>query len=140
MNNANSSEVFFPPYCHIYGLSTVVLLGMFVGNYTLGIPAFDFELFCEQMSKHKATWAHIVPPVALLLASSVVSDKYDLSSLEYIVIAAAPLKPALQSRLKARFPNATVLQGYGLSECSPGESLFWAFKTFVLALLEVVQD
>lgn len=123
MANATSSEVFFPPYCHIYGLSTIVLLGMFVGNFSLGIQAFDFELFCSRMMKHKATWAHIVPPVALLLASSEIIDNYDLSSLRYIVVAAAPLKPALQSRLKARFPNAIVLQGYGLSECSPGESV-----------------
>lgn len=120
MANATSSEVFFPPYCHIYGLSTVVLLGMWFGNFTLAIPAFDFETFCSQMARVKATWAHIVPPVALLLASSDVIDRYDLSSLRYIIVAAAPLKPALQERLKARFPDATVLQGYGLSECSPG--------------------
>jgi 4-coumarate--CoA ligase len=75
------------------------------------------------MSKHKVTRAHIVPPVALLLASSKVSDKYDISSLKYIAIATASLMPALQSRLKAGLPNTTVLQGYGLSECSPSESL-----------------
>jgi 4-coumarate--CoA ligase len=120
MANGTSSEVFFPPYCHIYGLSTVVLLGMWMGNFTLGIPAFDFETFCRQMARVRATWAHIVPPVALLLASSEIIEKYDLSSLRYIIVAAAPLKPALQTRLKARFPMATVLQGYGLSECSPG--------------------
>lgn len=134
MTNAKSNEISLPPYCHIYGLSTVILLGIFVGNYSLGIPAFDFEVFCEQR-KHKATWAFIVPPVALILASFNVSDKYDFSGLKYTVIAVAPLKPALQSRLKARFPNATVLQGYRLSECSPDDSLFWAFQALVLALL-----
>jgi 4-coumarate--CoA ligase len=120
MANGTSSEVFFPPYCHIYGLSTIVLLGMWMGNFTLGIPAFDFETFCGQMARVRATWAHIVPPVALLLASSDIIERSDLISLRYIIVAAAPLKPALQRRLKARFPQATVLQGYGLSECSPG--------------------
>jgi 4-coumarate--CoA ligase len=121
--NANSSEIFFPQYRPIHGLTTVVLLEMLVGNRSLGIPAFDFEFFCEQMSKHKVTRAHIVPPVALLLASSKVSDKYDISSLKYIAIVTASLMHALQSRLKAGLLNPTVLQGYSLSECSPSESL-----------------
>lgn len=120
LSNSSSSEIFFPPYCHIYGLSCVVLQGMFFGSFSCGLPAFDLDIFCQQMQKWKATWAHIVPPVALLLANSEVMDKYDLSTLQYIVVAAAPLKPALQSKLKARFPQACVCQGYGLSECSPG--------------------
>lgn len=72
------------------------------------------------MDQYKATWAHIVPPVALLLANSEIPLKFDLSTLEMMVVAASPLKPALQSKLKTRFPKTKVLQGYGLSECSPG--------------------
>jgi acyl-coenzyme A synthetase/AMP-(fatty) acid ligase len=65
---------------------------MWFGNFTCGLPAFEFGLFCRKMDEYKATWAHLVPPVALLLAQSESLDKYDLSSLKFVVIAAAPLK------------------------------------------------
>ncbi|KAF1347569.1 putative amp dependent CoA ligase [Delphinella strobiligena] len=119
--NSTQREVFFAPYCHIYGLSVVVLQIMWVGGFACAIPAFDLELFCSKMFEHRATCAHIVPPVAVLLANSDTTLKYDLSSLRTMVIAAAPLKEALQKRLKSRFGNSTsVIQGYGMTECSPG--------------------
>lgn len=65
---------------------------MWLGNFTCAIPAFELNVFCQKMEEHKATWAHAVPPVALLLASSDVPLKYDLSTLECVVVAAAPLK------------------------------------------------
>jgi len=68
---------------------------MWFGNFTCALPAFELDLFCRKMDEHKATWAHIVPPVALLLAQSEKLDKYDLSSLKLVVIAAAPLKVCL---------------------------------------------
>lgn len=93
---------------------------MWVGNFTCALPGFDLSVFCEKMALHRATWAHIVPPVALLLANSEIPLQHDLSTLEMMVVAASPLKKALQSKLKSRFPQTKVLQGYGLSECSPG--------------------
>ena len=97
--------------CHVYGL-TVILAGMWVGSFTCGIPAFDLEAFCRKMEQYKATWAHIVPPVAIQLANSDLVTKYDLSSLKLLLIAAAPTKRALQQRLKARFGADTkIVQG-----------------------------
>lgn len=93
---------------------------MWVGNFTCALPAFDLSIFCEKMALHRATWAHIVPPIALLLANSDIPLQHDLSALELVVVAASPLKKALQSKLKTRFPKTKVVQGYGLSECSPG--------------------
>ncbi|KEF57083.1 uncharacterized protein A1O9_07273 [Exophiala aquamarina CBS 119918] len=110
--NYSTRGVFFAPYCHIYGMSTVVLSGMYVGNFTCGIPTFDFNLYCSKMAEYEATMAHIVPPIAIALANWSLSAKYDLSSLKVILIGAAPTKKALQIKLKARF-------GYGLTECSP---------------------
>jgi acyl-coenzyme A synthetase/AMP-(fatty) acid ligase len=77
---------------HIYGLATVVLQGMWFGNFTFSLHAFDLELFSQKVEEHKATAAHIVPPVALQLATADIVRKYDLSSLEYIICSAAPLK------------------------------------------------
>ena len=36
-----------------------------------------------------------------------------------MIVAAAPLKKALQQRIKSVFPHTKIIQGYGLSECSP---------------------
>ncbi|QKX63841.1 uncharacterized protein TRUGW13939_11012 [Talaromyces rugulosus] len=118
--NSTVREVFFAPYCHIYGLSIVVLSGMSVGALYCGLPAFDLETFCQQSSELKVTDLHLVPPVALALATSPVAQKYDLSSLKRIVISAAPLKKSVQLLLKKRLPHTSICQGYGLSECSGG--------------------
>lgn len=87
-------------------------MGMWVGSFTCGIPAFEFELFCRKMAEYKANWAHIVPPIAVQLADSAAVAKYDLSSLKTILISAAPTKRALQVRLKARFgADSRIIQG-----------------------------
>ncbi|KIW22736.1 uncharacterized protein PV07_11002 [Cladophialophora immunda] len=120
MMNHASREVFFPPYCHVYGLGVVVFCGMWVGSFTCGIPAFNLDLFCRKMEEHRATWAHIVPPVAIQLASSDIAARYQLSSIKIILISAAPTKRDLQMKLKARFgSDVKIVQGYGMSECSP---------------------
>ena len=94
---------------------------MWLGNFTCAMPSFDLEAFCKLMSKDRydATWAHIVPPIAVLLANSPVSLKYDLSSLRVIVISAAPTKKELARKLQTRFPGVRILQGYGLTEGGP---------------------
>jgi len=101
-------------------MSVVVTMGMWLGSFTCGLPGFDLDIFCQKMSQYKANWAHIVPPVAVLLAQSDIPVKYDLSALKRIIVAAAPMKKPLQMRLKCRFGKSTkVLQGYGLTECAP---------------------
>jgi acyl-CoA synthetase (AMP-forming)/AMP-acid ligase II len=117
--NSDQRVIFFAPYCHIYGLGTVVLGGMWLGNFTCALPHFDLGTYCQQFALHRATLAYLVPPVVLLLVASPIPRKYDLSALECMIIAAAPLKPALQKRIKAVFPHTKITQGYGLSECSP---------------------
>lgn len=94
---------------------------MWLGNFTCAIPSFDLDAFCRLMSKdhHNATWAHIVPPIAVMLANSPVPLKYDLSSLKVIVISAAPTKKELANKLQTRFPGVRILQGYGMTEAGP---------------------
>ncbi|CAM9559351.1 unnamed protein product, partial [Heterosigma akashiwo] len=61
------------------------------GSPIIFLPAFDLELFLKLIQDHKATRAHVVPPVVLALAKSPAVDRYDLSSLRAVVSAAAPL-------------------------------------------------
>jgi 4-coumarate--CoA ligase len=92
---------------------------MWLGNFTCALPTFDLETYCQQFAKFKATLAYLVPPIVLMLVASDIPRKYDFSALECMVVAAAPLKKALQQRIKAVFPQTKIVQGYGLSECSP---------------------
>ncbi|KAL3467697.1 amp dependent CoA ligase [Aspergillus heterothallicus] len=118
--NSTVREVFFAPYCHIYGLTIAVVAGMWAGALYCGLPAFDLETFCQKSSELKVTDLHLVPPVALALATAPVAQKYNLDSLKRIVISAAPLKKNVQLLLKKRLPHTSVVQGYGLTEATGG--------------------
>ena len=117
--NSEKREVCLVPYCHIYGMTVAVLSNVWVGGFVCGLPAFDLKVFCELNAKYKTNAMHIVPPIALLLASSEIAKHYDLSSIRLIVIAAAPLKETLQKQLKNRLPEATIIQAFGTTETSP---------------------
>ena len=70
------------------------------------------------------TYMHIVPPLALFLAKQPLVEKFDLSSLETLVTAAAPLGGHVQSEVEQRL-NCNFVQGntgFNLSQqsiCSP---------------------
>jgi len=51
---------------------------------------FDQELFRQLCVKYRPQSAHLVPPILLHLAKNHIIDKYDLSSLNTIISAAAP--------------------------------------------------
>jgi 4-coumarate--CoA ligase len=62
-----------------YGISAIVM------------ERFEIEAFCAAVQQHRATFAHVVPPVLLLLVKHPVVGKYDLSSLQMMSSGAAPL-------------------------------------------------
>lgn len=65
---------------------------MWAAGSFFSLPSFDLELFCARSSEIQATDMHLVPPVALLLATSDVARRYPVPSVQRIVVAAAPLK------------------------------------------------
>jgi 4-coumarate--CoA ligase len=116
--NSSSREVFFPMYAHVYGLICVMLCGAAIGNFTCGMDKFDLEEFCRLCDKYEATWAHLVPPVAIGLVASEVGRKYELKTLKTLITAAAPTGTVLAKRIKARLgSDCKILQAYGMTEC-----------------------
>ena len=58
-----------------------------------------------------------VPPILLLFANHPAVDKYDLSSLEYILTGAAPVDKQLMEAVQKRLPTMRgIQQGYGMTE------------------------
>jgi len=106
------------PFFHIYGLIVVLNFGLRIGATIVTLPRFDPELFLKALQDWRVELAHIVPPVAVLLAKHPSVDKYDLRHLQELFCGAAPLGPELTDAILRRL-NVTVRQGYGMTEASP---------------------
>ncbi|MGK3745613.1 MAG: 4-coumarate--CoA ligase [Bacillariaceae sp.] len=112
--------VFSPlPFFHIYGMVVSAMYSSWIGNpiYTMS-GRFDFELMLEMIQKYQPKNAHLVPPIILGLAKSPLVDKYDMSSLETIISAAAPLGADTEIAVRDRL-QCNVKQAWGMSELSP---------------------
>ncbi|KAG9107916.1 hypothetical protein FRC07_008563 [Ceratobasidium sp. 392] len=111
------------PFYHMYGAMKLLLYPFTLGVPVVISPSFDPESFCSNIEKYRITYALIVPPVLVVLASHPAVDKFDLSSLRILFSAAAPLGKELitrvQGRLRTREANIVVPQAYGLTETSP---------------------
>lgn len=110
--------VSFLPFSHVYALSGSMnfALSEFALNVTL--PMFEPAAYLAAVQKYKGTLLFLVPSVASLLASNPIVDDYDLSSVKCIIVGAAPLSQELGDAMAKRL-GVTVLQGYGMTECSP---------------------
>lgn len=110
--------VAFLPFFHIYGMQVLQNIYLAGGGGLVTMPRFDLEQFLQLIETHKTPRLWIVPPVALALAKHPLVEKFDLSCVEQIFSAAAPLGADLAEAMAARL-NATAAQGYGMTELSP---------------------
>ncbi|CAN6928832.1 hypothetical protein F2Q69_00047439 [Brassica cretica] len=107
------------PMFHIYALNSIMLCGLRVGASILIMPKFEINLLLELIQRCKVTVAPMVPPIVLAMAKSPETEKYDLSSIRVVKSGAAPLGKELEDAVSAKFPNAKLGQGYGMTEAGP---------------------
>ncbi|SEW26928.1 4-coumarate--CoA ligase [Cognatiyoonia koreensis] len=108
----------FLPFFHIYGLNVLMNTHLTGGGGLVTMPRFDLEMFLRISQDHKARRMWIAPPVALALAKHPMVDDYDLSALELVFCAAAPLGAALSEAVADRL-KCRCVQGYGMTELAP---------------------
>ncbi|GAB2639775.1 AMP-binding protein [Kribbella swartbergensis] len=108
------------PFFHIYGLTVLMNLPLRLGATVVVLPKFDLEQFLTTLDQQKITRAFVAPPVVLALAKHPAVDGVDLSSLKYVMSAAAPLDGELAEACAKRLGLHAVLQAYGMTELSPG--------------------
>ncbi|KAJ1305650.1 hypothetical protein OPQ81_000646 [Rhizoctonia solani] len=111
------------PFYHIFGCVALIHFAFSMGVPVVISPPFNPDEFCYLIEKHRITALVVVPPVMVALAAHPAVDRYNLSSLRFILSAAAPLGPELisgvQKRLHSRGANIFTTQAYGLTETSP---------------------
>ncbi|KAJ1428454.1 AMP-dependent synthetase/ligase [Sesbania bispinosa] len=91
------------------------------------MPKFDINALLALIHKHRITIAPVVPPIVLAIAKSPDLHKYDLSSIRVLKSGGAPLGKELEDTLRAKFPNAKLGQGYGMTEAGPVLTMSLAF-------------
>ncbi|MGQ4477955.1 4-coumarate--CoA ligase family protein [Streptomyces sp. SAS_276] len=108
------------PFFHIYGLTALMNAPLRQGAAVVVLPRFDLETFLAAIENHRITGLYVAPPIVLALAKHPAVAQYDLSSLEYIISAAAPLDANLAAACSQRLGLPPVGQAYGMTELSPG--------------------
>ncbi|MFI9614474.1 4-coumarate--CoA ligase family protein [Streptomyces sp. NPDC052023] len=108
------------PFFHIYGLTALMNAPLRVGATVVVLPRFDLEQFLAAIQNHRITGLYVAPPIVLALAKHPAVTQYDLSSLKYVISAAAPLDANLAAACSRRLNLPPVGQAYGMTELSPG--------------------
>ncbi|KAJ7678162.1 phenylacetyl-CoA ligase [Mycena polygramma] len=106
----------FLPLYHIYGLVYNLHFMIYAGLTLVLTPKFNFEKFLASIQRYRITHLTLVPPQAVLLCKHPAVKQYDLSSVRYCIVAAAPLSATLTQELLKILPNVHLGQGYGLTE------------------------
>lgn len=75
--------------------------------------------FLRNVVQYKVTCFHIVPPMYTALLTLKNLDQFDLISLRWVVVFGAPSSPEILERFHKYCPNATLLNGWGMTETCP---------------------
>jgi len=108
---------FLPPF-HSFGFTITVMLPLAVGMRTVFHPnPMESSALARLAEAYRAT-VMFGTPTFLGGITRVASDG-QLASLRLAVTAAEKCPDTLYSTLKERWPSLIVLEGYGITECSP---------------------
>ena len=106
------------PMFHAYGLTLCLTFAMSMGARLVLFPRFDPDMVLEVTKKHPATFLPLVPPIADRLLKAAREKGVSLAGTEVAISGAM----ALPHDLVVPFEEASggyLVEGYGLSECSP---------------------
>ncbi|KAA8648000.1 acyl--CoA ligase [Aspergillus tanneri] len=107
------------PFFHIYGITCLLSLPLYLGIPIFVMPRFQLKEFCTAVEKHRITCAFVVPPVIRQLVLNIDEVRQNnLQSLRVMVSGAAPLDVGLIHTLQNEL-NVPISQGFGMSECAP---------------------
>lgn len=106
------------PFFHVYGMTTVMNLGIMIGAKMILVPKFDPSELLKTIHKLRPTLFPGAPTIYVGLLNHRKFKKYDLSSIEACISGSAPLPIELQQQFE-RATGGSLVEGYGLTETSP---------------------
>lgn len=106
------------PMFHAYGLTLCLTFAMSMGARLVLFPAFDPALVLKVMKKRPPTFLPAVPPIYTRLRKAADEAGVSLQGVEVAISGAMPLSADVVEPWEAE-SGGWLVEGYGLSECSP---------------------
>lgn len=106
------------PMFHIADFALVVATCFVAGTHVV-IPSFTPQATLEAIEIHKITNTLLVPAMIQMTVNDPDFDKWDVSSLKYIVYGAAPITGSLLAEAMEKFSSAEFTQAFGQTELCP---------------------
>ena len=106
------------PMFHAYGLTLCLTFAMSMGARLVLFPRFDPDMVLEVTKKHPATFLPLVPPIADRLLKAAREKGVSLEGTQVAISGAMALPHELVVPFEAA-SGGYLVEGYGLSECSP---------------------
>ncbi len=106
------------PMFHAYGLTLCLTFAMSMGARLVLFPKFDPDMVLDVTKKHPATFLPLVPPIAERLLKAANEKGVSLAGTEVAISGAMALPHELVVPFEAA-SGGYLVEGYGLSECSP---------------------
>jgi long-chain acyl-CoA synthetase len=106
------------PMFHAYGLTLCLTFAMSMGARLVLFPRFDPDMVLAVTKKHPATFLPLVPPIADRLLKAALEQGVSLAGTEVAISGAMALPHDLVVPFEAA-SGGYLVEGYGLSECSP---------------------
>ena len=104
------------PFFHVMGQINLMLTPLFCGGRVILLDRFVPEVVADAVAKYRCTyWVGATTMIIALLNVPNIAE-YDLSSLRMMWTGGAPVSTELQNRIRELAPQATIGEGYGLSE------------------------
>ena len=106
------------PFFHSFG-TLVMDFAITKAAKLVLLPRFEIDMALKAMAKEKPSLFPGVPRMYIALNQDERTAKHDLASLKACISGAAPLPMAVAKRFEQITGGARVVEGYGLTECSP---------------------
>jgi len=106
------------PLFHVFAMTTVMNWSLTAGAEMILLPRFELKGLLQTVHAKKPTSFAGVPTLFTAMINHPRIADYDLSALKFAISGGAPLPDEVRRRFEA-MSGAKLVEGYGLSECSP---------------------
>lgn len=106
------------PLNHVGGITCTITTSLIKAGSVVLIPSFRPDLVLEAMEKFRVTVFGGVPTMYVMMLSLPDFNRYDLSSVRVCIAGGSNVDPQLCANITRAYPNARLLNLYGLSETS----------------------